>query len=78
MPLFAAKGMMSSGGGGNFYTLLENIQATKNDTSYRKPSGMFDVATSSSGDVYTLNGQMNNLTGMYNVIVAKFGAIGAI
>ncbi len=78
MPLFAAKGMMSSGGGGNFYTLLENSQATKNDTSYRKPSGMFDVATSSSGDVYTLNGQMNNLTGMYNVIVAKFGAIGAI
>lgn len=78
MPLFAAKGMSASGGGGNFYTLVEAKRANLNDASYRKPSGMFDVATSSSGEVYTLNGERNPLTGLYNAVIAKFGSIGSI
>lgn len=78
MPLFAAKGMMSSGGGGNFYTLAEAKRDTADNSSYRQPTGMFDVATSSSGEVYTLNGERNTLTGLYNAVVAKIGAIGAV
>ena len=78
MPLFAAKGMSATGGGGAFYTLLESKQDTADNSSYRQPSGMFDVATSSSGEVYTLNGERNVLTGLYNVVVAKIGAIGAV
>ncbi len=78
MPLFAAKGMMSSGGGGNFYTLVEAKRDTHDNSSYRQPSGMYDVATSSSGEVYTVNGERNTLTGLYNTVVAKIGAIGAV
>ena len=78
MPLFAAKGMMSSGGGGNFYTLVEAKRDTYDNSSYRQPSGMYDVATSSSGEVYTVNGERNTLTGLYNTVVAKIGAIGAV
>ena len=55
MALFSGK-MMASGQGGNFYTLLEAKRASLNDASYRKPTGMFDVATSSSGEVYAING----------------------
>lgn len=78
MPLFAAKGMSATGGGGNFYTLLEAKRATKDDSSYRQPTGMYDVAASSSGEIYTLNGERNPLTGLYNAVVAKIGAIGAV
>lgn len=78
MPLFAAKGMMSSGGGGNFYTIAESKRDTLDNSSYRQPTGMFDVATSSSGEVYTLNGERNILTGLYNAVIAKIGAIGAV
>ena len=70
--------MSASGGGGNFYTLLEAKRVNLNDASYRKPTGMFDVATSSSGEVYTLNGERNPLTGLYNACIAKIGAIGGI
>jgi len=77
MALFSGK-MMASGAGGNFYTLLEAKRATLNDASYRKPTGMFDVATSSSGEVYTLNGERNPLTGLYNAIIAKIGSIGGV
>ena len=77
MALFSGK-MMASGQGGNFYTLIEAKRANLNDASYRKPSGMFDVATSSSGEVYTLNGERNPLTGLYNSVIAKIGAIGGI
>ena len=69
---------MASGAGGNFYTLLEAKRATLNDASYRKPTGMFDVATSSSGEVYTLNGERNPLTGLYNAVIAKIGSIGGV
>ena len=69
---------MASGAGGNFYTLVEAKRANLNDASYRKPSGMFDVATSSSGEVYTLNGERNPLTGLYNAIITKVGSIGGI
>ena len=78
MPLFAAKGMAAAGGGGNFYTIYEAKRDTADNSSYRQPSGMFDVATSSSGEVYTLNGERNVLTGLYNAVIAKIGAIGAV
>ena len=77
MALFSGK-MKASGAGGNFYTLLEAKRATLNDASYRKPTGMFDVATSSSGEVYTLNGERNPLTGLYNSVIAKIGSIGGV
>tara|TARA_B100001996_G_scaffold327359_1_gene274187 strand:- start:694 stop:4926 length:4233 start_codon:yes stop_codon:yes gene_type:complete len=77
MALFSGK-MMASGAGGNFYTLLEAKRANLNDASYRKPSGMFDVATSSSGEVYALNGERNALTGLYNAVLVKFGSIGGV
>ena len=69
---------MASGTGGNFYTLFEAKRDTLNAASYRKPSGMFDVATSSSGEVYALNGERNSLTGLYNAVIVKFGAIGGV
>jgi hypothetical protein len=78
MPLFAAKGMSATGGGGSFYTLLEAKRDTADNSSYRQPTGMFDVSASSSGEVYTLNGERNVLTGLYNAIVAKVGSIGAV
>jgi hypothetical protein len=77
MALFSGK-MMASGQGGNFYTLLEAKRASLNDASYRKPTGMFDVATSSSGEVYAINGERNALTGLYNAVIVKFGAIGGV
>ena len=55
---------MASGVGGNFYSLFEAKRDTLNAASYRKPTGMFDVATSSSGEVYALNGERNALTGL--------------
>ena len=78
MPLFAAKGMSATGGGGSFYTLLEAKRDTADNSSYRQPTGMFDVSASSSGEIYTLNGERNVLTGLYNAIVAKIGSIGAV
>jgi len=78
MPLFAAKGMSATGAGGAFYTLLEAKRDTADNSSYRQPTGMFDVAASSSGEIYTLNGERNVLTGLYNAIVAKIGSIGAV
>tara|TARA_E500000331_G_scaffold218860_1_gene209787 strand:- start:3221 stop:7444 length:4224 start_codon:yes stop_codon:yes gene_type:complete len=69
---------MASGVGGNFYSLFEAKRANLNDASYRKPTGMFDVATSSSGEVYALNGERNSLTGLYNAVIVKFGAIGGV